>query len=460
MIEATLEPPVVESRWRQPSTPHSHAEFQAYKQQADFITCTAKYPAFIAGRGAGKTASGAIKAVSKALRPNARGIIGAPTFPMLEQAAKPEFLRMLNKVAAVDRRAKWFARKSENKVIIPYLNSEVLFVTLDNYDRVRGINADWGWLDEFAYLPNEAWRVVVACVRIVLDGQLPQLFGTTTPKGRNWVYDEFVVKTLADPSGRRQKRYKIFKASSYDNPFIYADYVEDLGYSGRFAEQEIGGEFVAYEGLVYSGFDRSTMIARALDRWQEGDLIPAINTAGWRSIIGGDIGTRNPTAIVTLRVSPNNEQVHCAREFYMRGLGSADIIEAFKRQYREELNTGHQIEGLYLDPSAAGYIQDLLEADLPVFQANNDVIEGIGRMTSVLANGYTIDPSCVNTMAEYDAYSYSEKTGQLNSDKPVKQFDHAMDAHRYGVMAIPWFDRVIRPVDDDVADAYFGFTGV
>ena len=91
-------------------------------------------------------------------------------------------------------------------------------------------------------------------------------------------------------------------------------------------------------------------------------------------------------------------------------------------------------DAVYVDPSAAGYIDDLRRMGYRVKKANNDVLEGIGRVTDVLAHGFTIDPSCVNTIAEFESYRYPEGGKQDHIDKPLKENDHALDALRYAIM--------------------------
>ena len=39
--------------------------------------------------------------------------------------------------------------------------------------------------------------------------------------------------------------------------------------------------------------------------------------------------------------------------------------------------------------------------------------------------------SCVNTRKEFASYIWDAKAAEHGEDKPVKQFDHAMDAVRY-----------------------------
>ena len=58
-------------------------------------------------------------------------------------------------------------------------------------------------------------------------------------------------------------------------------------------------------------------------------------------------------------------------------------------------------------------------------------IFGIGEVTSAFAAGLTIDPSCGNLIAELETYHYPD--GKIDTDKPVKEFDHSCDALRYGL---------------------------
>jgi phage terminase large subunit len=55
-------------------------------------------------------------------------------------------------------------------------------------------------------------------------------------------------------------------------------------------------------------------------------------------------------------------------------------------------------------------------------------------VTTALAD-LTVDPSCVNTISEFESYQYPDGR-RGNSDNPIKENDHAMDALRYGIMEL------------------------
>lgn len=65
-------------------------------------------------------------------------------------------------------------------------------------------------------------------------------------------------------------------------------------------------------------------------------------------------------------------------------------------------------------------------------RARNDVLDGI-RYTGMLLNEdkIVILDTCVNTIKEFATYMWDSKAADRGEDKPVKQFDHCMDALRY-----------------------------
>src|SRR5690606_2917461 len=90
-------------------------------------------------------------------------------------------------------------------------------------------------------------------------------------------------------------------------------------------------------------------------------------------------------------------------------------------------------EEVFVDPSAKAYIDDLASEGVPVERANNDITTGIQTVASFVGPGFTVDPDCVHTIAEFESYQYPEE-GKRDNDKPLKQNDHCMDALRYALM--------------------------
>ncbi len=372
---------------------------KAYPVQGKFIADDARYVAFVAGRNSGKTFAGSVKAYRNAQR-GGLGVIAAPDFPMLEFGAKRAFIERLREC-----REPFELHQQRGVVTIPRWNAEIRFATLETEGRVRGPNYAWGWVDEVEYVTDRTiWQALKGAIR---DGSDPQLFVTTTPKGRRLVWDEWVQH--ATPN------HVLYKATTRDNPFIDAeDYIAGLGYSGRFLAQEIDAEFVAFDGLVFPEWSR--------------ERLQAVDCDGWRCVLGVDVGTRNPTAILTVRQAGDG-RMHVEREVYRRNMGAADVVAAIQSE-ADRVNP----EAIYIDPSAAGYVVDLERAGYPVVKADNDRKRGVQLMATALADGLTVDPSCVAFVDEIEAWHYPD--GKRESDDPVKENDHAMDAWRYAVVGL------------------------
>lgn len=369
-------------------------EVLLFPRQRRFVLDPARFPAYIGGIGSGKTFAGACKVIARIGRKEV-GFVAAPTYDMLRDATQRTLLAMLD-----DLGVRYTLLKSERTVTIAASGHEIIFRSLDNPEHLRGPNLHYAWIDEGSLIAAEAWRVIKGRVRV---GSMPQAWLTATPKGRNWVWEEW--ERDANPD------HPLYRVRTEENPELPADFAQSLGYVGAFAAQELGGEFVAFEGLVYPSFSRPMHVTSEVD------------VDGWRKVVGVDVGSRNPTAILTAYVA-GDQRIHIAAEVYRRNMSGSEIVTAIEQA------AGDDAAAIYIDPSAAGYIKDLERDGFPAVKANNAVIEGIGRVATALAEGLTIDPSCVNLIAELESYAYPEG-GKRETDNPIKQNDHAADALRY-----------------------------
>jgi phage terminase large subunit len=369
-----------------------------FPRQMRFVRDERPYPAYVGGIGSGKSFAGAAKVVSRLGRKEL-GMIAAPTYPMLRDATRRTLIDMLDTFGI-----EYDLHKTENVIHIPRSGHEILCRSLDNPDTLRGPNLDYAWIDEGGLIDREGWRVVKGRVR---SGDNPQAWITTTPKGRNYLWEEWERDATGNEFDPTHPLYRVRTTENYHLPEGWA---EGLGYTDEFYSQEIGGEFVAFEGLIYPGFTRAA--------------VRTVDSEGWRTLLGVDIGARNPTAVLTVRISGDG-RIHVERERYQRNLDSDEITDAI-------IDTMHTsgADVAFCDPSAKAYIDSWNKRGLRVKPANNDVTRGIGIVKSALADGLTVDPSCVNTIAEFESYRWSDN----DKDQPVKQNDHAMDALRYALV--------------------------
>ena len=377
------------------------AELLLFPRQLRFVSSPAPYPAYIGGIGSGKSFAGGDNVISS-LGGKELGMISAPTYPMLRDSTLEGFFQQLN-----DLGIPYDFLKADYTITFQ-TGHKILCRSLEDPDRVRGPNLDYAWVDEAPFVTAEAWAIVKGRVRV---GVQPQAWLTGTPKGRNWVWEEWE----RDGTGNEfDTTHPLFRVRTDENPELPDGFAQTLGYTDRFALQELGGEFVAFEGLVYPAFSRLNHVL-------------VVDCDGWSTVLGLDVGTRNPTSLSTYRYA--GDRMHKERELYQRQMDVEEIIDAVEREY---IHTG--AEFVVIDPSSAGLILSLQKRGVRCRKGINDVIVGISTATSVL-NDFTIDPSCVNTIAEFESYRYPDgKRG--NTDSPVKENDHALDEWRYVCMEL------------------------
>jgi PBSX family phage terminase large subunit len=366
---------------------------ELYPKQDDFFHCPDRFTGFVGGIGSGKSFVGALKGIYSGRTPGSVGLVVAPTYPMLRDATLHSYRDLLG-----DGFGQF--NKSEMILIIPG-GGMILFRSADNPDRLRGPNIDWAHIDEASLCPRETWDIVIG--RLRGHGGAGPCWVTTTPKGRNWLYE-------------RQAEMTIFKAATKDNPYLSPEFVTSLerSYTGTFARQELYGEFVAFEGLIYNMFSRDVHIRPAS---------PEQYPARW---LGNDEGYTNPSVILDAGTDSDG-RVHIFREWYRRGQLQDAVVDANKK-WHDEIHP----RGDVVDSSAAGLIAALRAIGLPAMPHKGRVLDGIGKVQNMLAVAgdgrprLTIDPSCVQTIAEFESYCWKE-----GRDEPEKQNDHAMDTIRY-----------------------------
>jgi len=380
-------------------------EINLLPKQDDFIFSSKKYTGFIGGIGSGKTFAGCAKAVIEVFD-GRDGMIVAPTFPMLRDVTQRTFFEILRESGVA-----YNFNKTEG--VCKTSNCTILFRSAEHPDRLRGPNLSWVYLDEAAQMRPLVWDVVIGRLRI---GE-PKAWITTTPAGFNWVYDYFVERS--DPN------YLMIQAKTKENVHLPGDYVEDLGnaYTGEFSKQELDGEFVRFEGLVYSEFYRQTHIIKPFeipDSWQR-----------YRAV---DYGYTNPF-VCLWGVVDEDGRLYIYREHYQ----SQRLI---KEHANEITKHDDKIQWTVADHDAQDNAE-MRSCGINTVNAKKDVITGIQKVKSrleVKGDGkprlYVFN-NCRNLIKEFESYQWQEsKDNRGEKEEPMKVNDHAMDALRYLVMQI------------------------
>jgi phage terminase large subunit len=92
---------------------------------------------------------------------------------------------------------------------------------------------------------------------------------------------------------------------------------------------------------------------------------------------------------------------------------------------------------IVLDPSAASLSVELSSRGLWVVDADNDVSDGIRKVSSVMAKGLLgVNRECSELIRELPAYMWDPDALKVGKEKPIKSNDHGCDALRYGIKEV------------------------
>lgn len=200
-------------------------------------------------------------------------------------------------------------------------------------------------------------------------------------------------------------------------------------YSGVFYKRYILGLWCMAEGLIYDMFDPERHVKEILSFC--GKLIDG------NRYVSCDYGTQNATVFLLWNKGIDGVW-YCIREYYYSGRDKGK--QKTDSEYADDLDRwleGTKIRAVIVDPSAASFIAELRKRGYKVIKARNEVEDGIRVVgTKLNQDRIAVAASCENTIKEFASYIWDEKAAERGEDKPVKQWDHAMDALRYFVYTV------------------------
>lgn len=377
--------------------------------------------AMIAGRQSGKSHMGARWLLARIAQPRARSgtklsLVLAPTYRMARVAQ-----RKLEEVLKADVRL-WRSIKHLKQPIPTYEfpNGHIIEVhSTDDPDSIRGLTVDDVWFDESAKASQEAFDILIPTL-LATEGSLLM---TTTPRGKqNWMYNRVYLKGCppGDPDydvDTYNPAYATVIGSTWDNVVNLSEeavkQLEDqYGAGSRYAAQEIEGNFVSYEGLVYS--------------WDESNFIPLKEMPdkdSFTHIVGGlDFGWTDPTAAVVMGYKDG--VWHALDGLYESEMGLNELSEQLAI-----LSQQYGVEVWYADSASPNTINELHLRGIPVVAVKKPTLEESIRMVSIFANRnrLKVSHSAPWLRDELQTYQYSE-TARRGVKAPIDKNNHALDA--------------------------------
>ena len=252
-----------------------------------------------------------------------------------------------------------------------------------------------------------------------------RLFASMNP-----TYPSHKLKQWIDEGVKGDNNYYSLHFTLDDNPYLDQGYKNRIknSLSGVFYKRNYLGQWCLAEGAIFDFFDRAVHVLRRP---------PA---AAEYFIAGIDYGTANAFSCVLLGVSTGRfaqmgKRWWAEKEYYwdFKKTGRQKTAAEFASDIHAFLEP-YGVRGVYIDPSALAFKLELQRLKIHAIGADNDVDNGILKMTSEMQQGnlYVMD-CCPNLIREIESYVWDPKSSEKGYDEPIKKDDHAVDALRYAI---------------------------
>lgn len=264
----------------------------------------------VAGLAAGKTFAIARKAILLMFANKGfDGIITEPNHPLLIQILIPEMREALDFFEVP------YKLNKAEMIFYVYpdgVETRIICKSLENYDRLIGVNAAWVLMDEFDTTKSDtAYMAYLKLLGRIRVGNVNQMVIVSTPEGFKAMYRIFV-----EEKDKGDKR--LIRARTSDNRHLDSTYIQSLIdiYPAAALQAYLEGEFVNLtQGTVYTGFSDACYTDAALSE-------PTLH-------IGMDFNVTNMNAVVCQEIDRKAQAIDELTGLY----DTPAMIKAIKKRY-------------------------------------------------------------------------------------------------------------------------------
>ena len=264
-----------------------------------------KYYILNIGRQFGKTMLGINQMLYWAI--NHKGCNIAWVTPIYKQSKK-----VFDEMEKVTKSSGLF-EYNRSDLTISGFNSQIQFFSGERPDNIRGNTFDYLIVDEMAFTRPELWSEVLSAT-VLVKGK--KVIFISTPKGKNHFYQLSLQPNY-------DNRYKYFHYSSYDNPMIDAEDLEERKRSlpKHIFEQEYLAKFIDNASGLFKNVD-SCIIESA---------------EGTQKLFGGlDIGRADDYTVLTI-LNKNYQMIYVQRWRQQEWSKIIDEVANKIREYNAEI---------------------------------------------------------------------------------------------------------------------------
>lgn len=373
--------------------------------------------------------------------PKGVGLVGATTYPQLEQTSKKQILDMLPEhfIESVDKK---------NNVWTLTNGYEILFRSFDDEQKLRSLNLCHVWLEEANGTDFSIYTQLLTRLRHHATKEHKVLISTNP--SMNWIRQEILLKSDAIIGSKEKyvqdkddvdKNISTHIAATEMNTFLPPNYVSDLkvGKPKHWIDRYLYGSFNMSEGAVYPNF--STTIVDI----DPSEIRKNVKEKGWKVLGSADFGIVDNTVLLLAALDPYNGIVYVYDEYVANRVGIPTHSKEMKKRI-EHVPHGALIK-LMGDPSGKkknlsdnrSVFSHYAEYGIHFHAGDNRLDAGIMKVYSYIEMGkLKVLGSLKETVKEHLNYIYKPvDLGEKVSEKPVDKDNHTCDTLRYLIQELP-----------------------
>lgn len=284
-------------------------------------------------------------------------------------------------------------------------DAEFAFFGLDDPQKLHGRKQDVFWINESMEATEEDFD------QLEMRTSKLGFLDYNPTDDRHWIFENVA----------RRPDVAMIKSTMKDNPFLEKSIIRKINSYKPTEENIKNGTADKYMWEVYGLGRRARLEGVVYERW---NIIPVIPEKAKLIGYGLDFGySNNPTSLVAVHMY--EDELYVDEMIYEKGLTNPNIA---KKMEELEVNENDEIYADSAEPKSIDEIYDYNFNIKPVVKGQDSINFGIDVVKQRKIN---ITERSVNLEKELRNYKWMEDKKGKRLNKPVDNFNHALDALRY-----------------------------
>lgn len=297
------------------------------------------------------------------------------------------------------------------------MGSKIMFFSGERPDNIRGNTFDYLIIDEFAFTRPELWTEILSAT-VLVKGK--KVIFISTPKGKNHFYKLALQPNYDD-------RYKYFHFTSYDNPMIEKEDLEERrrNLPDHIFRQEYLAEFIDNVSGLFKNVNDCIIKPDPKDKKDPKN----------QNIYGGlDIGRADDYTVLTL-INSNYEMIFIKRWRHLEWSTIINEVSEIIKEYRAKIKVEVNNQGDVFFEMLQNKVYSYVDPFVTTTASKPQMIEDLAVLFENKEIKILNEPYLVDELNAF-TYIYNQKTRRVQYGAPQGIHDDTVMSLALAVQSI------------------------